>query len=148
MNCLIKKNDDEDNRNKKTQVLPVSMGPYAQVVDTGIIIFISGQIPIIPSTLCIPDNIYDQTYQSLQNIRYIVESKNLTVNNIVKMTLFIKDIDDLSIINKSYRKFFSIYTNFHKKKEFDFPARSCLEVSRLPKDVKIEIESIAMRFLK
>lgn len=138
MNCIIQRRSVNTN----TQVLPVPMGPYTQAIDTGVMVFLSGQIPIIPNTLLIPDNIYDQTYQVLQNIRYIIESKNLTVNNIVKTTLFIKNMIDLPVINKSYKKFFSVYADCHI---FNLPARSCVEVSRLPKDVLIEIESIAVR---
>lgn len=129
--------------NKKN--LPIPMGPYTQIIDIGEIIFISGQIPIIPETLLIPDNIYDQTYQTLQNIRNILESKNLTINNIVKTTLFIKNINNLSTINTSYKKFFNIYSGDHI---LNLPTRSCVEVSRLPKDVLIEIEAIAARFNK
>lgn len=133
----------QNNLNSKHHELPSSIGPYTQSIETNNIIFISGQIPIIPNTLLIPNNIYDQTYQVLKNIKNIIESKKLTINNIVKTTLFIKDMNDLSIINTSYKKFFESHTSL---KVFKFPARSCVEVSRLPKDVKIEIESIAMRF--
>lgn len=125
-----------------TKNAPNPIGPYSQAIDTGEIIFISGQIPIIPNTVIIPDSVYDQTYQVLQNIRNIVESQKLDISNIVKTTLFIKNIDDLSEINRSYKKFFYMYSHVN---EMNFPARSCVEVSRLPKDVKIEIEAIVMR---
>lgn len=129
----------------KIKNFPDPIGPYSYAIDTGEIIFISGQIPVIPDTLLIPDNIYDQTYQALQNIRTIIETKGLTINNIVKMTLFIDNIDNLLIINTSYKKFFDVYADFNI---FSFPARSCVEVSRLPKNVKIEIDSIAVHHLK
>lgn len=135
----------QENIDITAQNIPIPIGPYTQALDTGCIIFISGQIPIIPHTLLIPDNVYDQTYQALQNIRNIIESKQLTMNNIVKTTLFITNINDLSTINTSYKKFFEKYADLQK---LNLPARSCIEVSRLPNDVKIEIESIAVRFNK
>lgn len=128
-----------------TKNAPSPIGPYSQAIDTGDMIFISGQIPIIPNTTIFPDNIYDQTYQTLQNIRNIVESQKLDISNIIKTTLFIKNIEDLSEINRSYKNFFCVYSRQYNK-QINFPARSCVEVSRLPKDVGIEIEAIAMRY--
>ncbi|CAD83559.1 translation initiation inhibitor [Candidatus Blochmanniella floridana] len=131
--------------NKKKIHAP--MGPYTQAIDTGNIIFISGQIPIIPDTGMIPNNIQEQTYQALENIKSIITSKNLIINNIVKTTLFIKNINDLPIINISYEKFFKINLTTINHISI-LPARSCVEVSKLPNNALIEIEAIAMRFNK
>lgn len=128
----------------ETKDAPSPVGPYSQAIDMGIFIFISGQIPMIPHTMIIPDNIYKQTYQTLQNIRNIVESQKLSINNIVKTTLFIKNIEDLPEINVSYKNFFCEYS-VKNNCRINFPARSCVEVSRLPKDVLIEIDAIAVR---
>lgn len=136
---------DTDSTFSSSLILPIPQGPYTNSIDFESLIFISGQIPVDPRTLLIPDNIYDQTYQALKNIQTILQSKELTINNIVKTTLFVCNIDDLFIINKSYKEFFDFYSNHDDDTSLRFPARSCVEVSRLPKNVKIEIESIATR---
>lgn len=122
-----------------TKNAPKAVGPYVQGIDLGKIIFVSGQIPIDPNNGLIKNDISNQVNQSLQNIKAILEKANLKINNIVKTTLFIIDFDDFEIIN-------NIYENFFKMHKANFPARSCIEVSKLPKDVKIEIEAIAYRF--
>lgn len=127
-----------------TKDAPNPVGPYSQAIDTGTFIFISGQIPIHPDTRNIPDSISDQTYQVLQNIRSILESQHLNINSIIKITLFIKNILDLPRINISYEKFFYSYY-YRNNNQINFPTRSCVEVSRLPKDVAIEIDAIAIR---
>ncbi|WHL25308.1 MAG: Rid family detoxifying hydrolase [Candidatus Blochmannia vicinus] len=121
---------------------PAPLGPYTQAIGIGSIVFVSGQIPICPDTNTMPNNIYDQTYQSLLNIKNVIETTELKINNIVKTTLFIIDINDLHIINTSYKKFFNTYSF---SENIILPTRSCVEVSKLPKDAKIEIEAIAMR---
>lgn len=123
-----------------TKNAPVPMGPYVQAIDTGSIIFISGQIGMHPNTKIIPEKVYDQTQQTLQNIKQIVEKAGLSVLNIVKTTLFITNLNDLLTINNSYQNFFDTYHTCNNK---NYPARSCIEVSKLPKNTKIEIEAIA-----
>ncbi|WP_159714940.1 Rid family detoxifying hydrolase [Blochmannia endosymbiont of Camponotus nipponensis] len=130
----------------RTKTAPTPLGPYVQAIDTGNIIFVSGQIGICPDTNIISDSIYCQTYQSLQNIKNIIEITGLQINNIIKITLFIVNINDLSEINTSYKKFFNTHTNSSCENTI-FPTRSCIEVSKLPKNAKIEIEATAMRFL-
>ncbi|URJ24479.1 Rid family detoxifying hydrolase [Candidatus Blochmanniella camponoti] len=127
-----------------TKKSPMPLGPYVQAIDIGNIIFVSGQIGMHPDTNIIPDNIYDQTYQSLENIKNIIETAGLQINNIIKTTLFIIDIKDIPTINVSYMKFFHS-SSFHE--DIILPTRSCVEVSRLPKNAKIEIEAIATRIL-
>lgn len=118
---------------------PKVIGPYVQAVDSGMMIFISGQIPVCPKSEQVIDNIAHQTRQSLNNIQAIVEAASLKVANIVKTTVFMKDLNDLAIINDVYETFFIEHNAL-------FPVRSCVEVARLPKDMKIEIEAIAVRY--
>ncbi|ABF14344.1 Rid family detoxifying hydrolase [Candidatus Palibaumannia cicadellinicola] len=120
-----------------TQNAPAAIGPYVQARNIGLMTFISGQIPICPLSGKIADNIIDQTKQSLQNIKAIVEAigSNVTIANIIKTTIFLIDINQLSVVNTIYESFF---TEHHAP----FPARTCVEVSRLPKNVNIEIEAI------
>ncbi len=118
----------------KTINAPQAIGPYNQGIVTSQLIFISGQIPFDINGILVSDDIKKQTNQCLTNIENILKEINLNKNNIVKTTIFIKDMNDFVKINEEYSNFFegSIY-----------PARSTVEVCRLPKDVKIEIEAIA-----
>lgn len=121
-----------------TENAPAAIGPYVQAVDLGNIIITSGQIPVNPKTGAVAPDVTAQTRQSLENVRAIVEAAGLTVADIVKTTVFVKDLNDFASVNTCYEAFF----NEHNA---GFPARSCVEVARLPKDVKIEIEAIAVR---
>lgn len=122
----------------KTENAPAAIGPYVQGVDLGNMLITSGQIPIDPKTGEIAEDIIAQTTQSLKNIQAIVEKAGLSVANIVKTTVFVKDMNDFASVNATYEAFF----NQHNA---PYPARSCVEVARLPKDVGIEIEAIAIR---
>ncbi|RXK33194.1 reactive intermediate/imine deaminase [Arsenophonus endosymbiont of Bemisia tabaci Asia II 3] len=122
----------------KTENVPAAIGPYVQGVDLGNMLITSGQIPIDPKTGEIAEDIIAQTTQSLKNIQAIVEKAGLSVANIVKTTVFVKDMNDFASVNATYEAFF----NQHNA---PYPARSCVEVARLPKDVGIEIEAIAIR---
>ncbi|WP_038900116.1 2-iminobutanoate/2-iminopropanoate deaminase [Dickeya dadantii] len=121
-----------------TEQAPAAIGPYVQGVDLGSMIFTSGQIPVDPKTGLVPDDITTQARQSLANVKAIVEAAGLKVGNIVKTTVFVKDLNDFTTVNAAYEAFFTEHNA-------PFPARSCVEVARLPKDVKIEIEAIAVR---
>lgn len=121
-----------------TENAPAAIGPYVQAVDLGSMILTSGQIPVDPQTGSVPDDIAAQARQSLENVKAIVEAAGLKVGDIVKTTVFVKDLNDFATVNATYEAFF----NEHQAA---FPARSCVEVARLPKDVKIEIEAIAVR---
>lgn len=121
-----------------TNTAPAAIGPYVQGVDMGSFVFTSGQIPLCPETGAIAADIEAQTLQSLHNVKGIVEAAGLTVNNIIKTTVFVKDLADFEAVNRVYNEFFMEHNA-------NFPARSCVEVARLPKDVKIEIEAIAVR---
>jgi len=122
-----------------TESAPAAIGPYVQGVDLGNMVMTSGQIPLNPVTGELPTEIAAQAQQSLENVKAIIESSGLTVGDIVKMTVFVKDLGDFATVNEIYGKFFDDH------KVANYPARSCVEVARLPKDVGIEIEAIAVR---
>lgn len=121
-----------------TENAPAAIGPYVQAVDLGSLLFTSGQIPINPKTGLVADDIAAQARQSLDNVRAIVEAAGLRVADIIKTTVFVKDLNDFATVNAVYERFFTEHNA-------PFPARSCVEVARLPKDVQIEIEAIAVR---
>ena len=121
-----------------TENAPAAIGPYVQAVDLGNMLFTSGQIPVDPNTGLVADDIAAQARQSLENLRAIVEAAGLSVANIIKTTVFVKDLNDFATVNATYEAFFTQHNA-------PFPARSCVEVARLPKDVQIEIEAIAVR---
>ncbi|MGF1757945.1 RidA family protein [Photobacterium sagamiensis] len=122
----------------KTPGAPEAIGPYVQGVDLGNMIITSGQLPINPETKAMPDDVAEQATQSLKNALAIVKEAGLDANNIVKTTVFVKDLNDFARVNEAYEAFF----NNH---DATFPARSCVEVARLPLDAKVEIEVIASR---
>ncbi|WP_301098341.1 RidA family protein [Otariodibacter sp.] len=122
-----------------TENAPKAIGPYVQAVDLGNLVFTSGQIPVDPKTGGVAAEIEKQTRQSLENIKAIIIQAGLTVGDIVKITIFLKDLNDFNKVNAEYEAFFI------ENKHETFPARSCVEVARLPKDVGIEIEAIALR---
>ncbi|MFK3705905.1 2-iminobutanoate/2-iminopropanoate deaminase [Raoultella sp. BIGb0138] len=121
-----------------TQRAPGAIGPYVQGVDLGNLVLTSGQIPLCPHTGNIADNVADQARQSLENVKAIVMAAGLEVGSIVKTTVFITDLNDFATINQVYQQFFDEH-------QAAYPARSCVQVARLPKDVKLEIEAIALR---
>ena len=118
-----------------TTKAPGAIGPYSQAIEVNGFIFASGQIPIIPETGELAEGIEDQTRQALKNVKGIMEAAGLTMANIVKTTVFIKDMNYFGKVNDVYKEFF----------EGDYPARSCVEAARLPKDVLVEVEVIAAR---
>lgn len=122
-----------------TDNAPAAIGPYVQAYDLGNLVITSGQIPVNPQTGEVPECIKAQTRQSLENIKAIIEQAGLQVKDIIKTTVFVKNMDDFATVNAEYQAFFQ--ENNHPS----YPARSCVEVARLPKDVGIEIEVIAVR---
>lgn len=112
---------------------PEALGPYSHAVVAGSFAFVSGQIPIDPKTNTIVEGIEAQTRQSLENCVAILKSCGATVKDVVKAGIFISDMNNFGAINEVYGEYF----NEHK------PARACVEVARLPKDVMVEIEMIA-----
>lgn len=119
----------------KTDKAPAAIGPYSQGLKGGSIIFTSGQLPIVPETgELISDDIERATKRSLENVMAILDEAGAKLEDIVKVTIFVKNMDDFAKVNEVYGQYF----NEHK------PARSCVEVSKLPKDGIIEIEAIAV----
>ena len=118
-----------------TDKAPAAIGPYSQAIEAGGFVFASGQIPIDPATGNIPDGIEAQAEQALTNVKNLLEAAGLSMDNVVKTSVFISDMNDFAKVNEIYATFFTS----------DQPARSCVEVARLPKDVLIEVEVIAAR---
>ena len=114
---------------------PVAIGPYSQAIDTGSFVFISGQIPVNPATGEIPEGIEAQAAQSMANIKAILAEAGLTMDNVVKTTVFLADMSLFADMNKVYAENFTA----------PFPARSAVAVKELPKQVLVEIEVIAVR---
>ncbi|HOC06697.1 MAG: RidA family protein [Bacillota bacterium] len=118
-----------------TENAPAAIGPYSQAVQVGNLLFTSGQIPFVPSTgELVSKDIREQTKQCLENINGILEEAGTGLENCIKCTIFIKDMNQFGQINEVYSSYFPENP----------PARSCVEVARLPKDVDIEIEAIAL----
>jgi len=116
--------------------IPIAIGPYSPAVKVGGLLFLSGQLPINPETGDIAEgDIQIQSIQVLENVKTLLNLYSFTLKNIVKTTVYLKNMSDFLEFNKIYAKYF---------KE-QFPARSCVEVSCLPKNVAIEIEAIAMQ---
>lgn len=125
--------------NKKiisTPLGPAAIGPYSQAVQAGNLLFVSGQIPIDPSTAKVIDDkgIRAQTRRSLENLVAIVAAAGASPEQIVKTTVFLKDMNDFPEMNAAYAEFFQVLP----------PARSTVEVARLPRDVAVEIDCIAV----
>lgn len=117
-----------------TPKAPAAIGPYSQAVLVNGMLFTSGVIPIDPETnTLVQGDVEAQARQAIGNLKNLIEASGSSMEKVVKTTVFIKDMNDFGKINDIYKEFFTI----------DFPARSCVEVARLPKDVLIEIEAIA-----
>jgi 2-iminobutanoate/2-iminopropanoate deaminase len=128
---VIKKMKKEVIINKKA---PAAIGPYSPALKVGNLIFASGQLPIDPETgEMIEGDIEVKTRRVLENLKAVLEPYSIGLENVVKTTIFLKDMNNFARVNKVYGEYF-------KEK---FPARSCVEASRLPKDAEIEIEAIA-----
>lgn len=117
-----------------TDKAPGAIGPYSQANIVGDFIFASGQVGINPATGEVAEGVEAQTDQVLKNVRAIIEAAGATMDNVVKTTCFLKDMNDFVAMNGVYATHF---------KEGSYPSRSAVEVARLPKDVLIEIEVIA-----
>ncbi len=116
-----------------TPEAPAAIGPYVQARKVGPFLYTSGQIPLDPATGHMPATIEEQTRQALANVEAILKAAGLGKEQVVKATIFVKDLNDFTTVNGIYEAFFGDHR----------PARSCVEVARLPKDAQIEIEAIA-----
>jgi 2-iminobutanoate/2-iminopropanoate deaminase len=117
-----------------TNDAPAAIGPYSQGITVNNLFFSSGQIALSTEGTIVSNEITEQTHQVFRNLQAVLKAASASLETVVKATVFIKNMDDFAVINEIYGEYFSV----HK------PARSCVEVSRLPKDVLIEIEVIAL----
>ena len=119
-----------------TNKAPAAVGPYSQAVKTGDMLYTSGQIPLDPvSGEIVGSSITEQAEQVMKNMKNLLEAAGTSIDQVVKTSVFIKNMDDFATINGIYAKYF----------EKDCPARSCVEIARLPKDVLLEMEAIAVK---
>ena len=117
-----------------TDSAPAAIGPYSQAIQIGDLLFVSGQVPIDPSTGAIVEgDVKAQAQQSLNNLKAILNAAGTNMGAVVKTTVFLADMNDFAAMNEVYAQFF----------QEPFPARSAVQVGRLPKDVLVEIEAIA-----
>lgn len=116
-----------------TNKAPAAIGPYSQAQIVGNLVFCSGQIPVIPETGALAQGLESQANQVFKNIAALLSAAGSDISKVVKTTVFIKNMDDFAAINAIYAQYFTE----------PFPARSCVEVARLPKDVLLECEAIA-----
>ncbi len=118
-----------------TDKAPAAIGPYSQAIEVNGMVYTSGVIPVVPATGEIPEGSVEQAKQALTNLSNLLEAAGSSMDKVVKTTVFIKEMNDFAAINEVYAAFFTDA----------FPARSCVEVARLPKDVMLEIEAIAIK---
>ncbi|HFE9682558.1 TPA: RidA family protein [Clostridium perfringens] len=117
----------------KTNKAPGAIGPYSQGIKIGDFVYTSGQIPLNPETGVMAESIEEQTAQSLENVKAILEAAGTSMDKVIKTTVFLSDMNDFVRMNEVYATYFTE----------NQPARSAVEVAKLPKDAKIEIEVIA-----
>ncbi|KAF7725341.1 hypothetical protein EC973_009681 [Apophysomyces ossiformis] len=119
----------------QTAAAPAALGPYAQAIKANGMVFTSGQIPMVPETgNIIEGGITEQTRQSLTNVSAVLAASGSSLEKVIKTTVFLKDMNDFGAMNEVYATFFDKHQ----------PARSCVQVARLPKDVAVEIEAVAL----
>lgn len=120
-----------------TQEAPQAIGPYSQAVvcPPGQLLFVSGQLPLDPQTGLMPESVAEQTERSLLNLQAILVGAGATLADVVKTTVYLSDIRDFAEMNAVYSRFFGE----------PYPARAAVEVARLPKDAKVEIDAVAVR---
>lgn len=118
-----------------TDKAPAAIGPYSQAIEVNGMIYTSGVIPVVPATGEIPEGVEAQADQAIGNLAALLEAAGTSTGQVIKTTVFIKDMNDFGKINEVYAKYFT----------GTYPARSCVEVARLPKDVLIEIEAVAVK---
>ena len=116
-----------------TDKAPGAIGPYSQAIKAGGLVFLSGQLPLDPASGQFPEGVKEQTRQSLTNAAHILEAAGSGLDKVIKTTVFLSDMNDFAAMNEVYATFFS----------GAYPARSAVQVARLPKDALVEIECIA-----
>lgn len=118
-----------------TNLAPQAVGPYSQAIEAGGVLYVSGQLPLNPADGTMPASIEEQTEQTLKNTGAILAGAGYCFEDVVKSTVLLADMNDFNAMN-------SIYSRFYSK---DMPARVCYQVAKLPKDAKVEIETIAVK---
>lgn len=118
-----------------TDGAPKAVGPYSQAVECNGMVFISGQLPVDPKDGSVPDSVRDRTIRALENVRSIAEAAGCSMSDCVKVTIFMSDISEFLDVNDAYAEMFSE----------PYPARSCVEVSRIPKGMSLEIDAIFVK---
>ena len=118
-----------------TDQAPAAIGPYSQAIEVNGMVYTSGVIPVVPATGDIPEGSEEQAKQAFTNLSNLLQAAGKSMEKVVKTTVFTKEMNDFAVINEVYAQYFT----------GEFPARSCVEVARLPKDVMLEIEAIAMK---
>jgi 2-iminobutanoate/2-iminopropanoate deaminase len=118
----------------QTNQAPAAIGPYSQGIIANNLFFSSGQIPLTDKGVMVEGNVQEQTHQVFKNLQAVLAEAGASLETVIKATVFIKSMEDFSNINEVYGEYFST----HK------PARSCVEVARLPKDALVEIEVVAL----
>ena len=119
-----------------TDKAPAAIGPYSQAIEVNGMVYTSGVIPVVPETGEIPEGSQAQAKQAFTNLSHLLEAAGTSMDNVVKTTVFIKEMNDFGAINEVYATFFN----------GAYPARSCVEGARLPKDVMLEVEAIAVKY--
>ncbi|QTN01033.1 hypothetical protein ERJ70_18105 [Sediminibacillus dalangtanensis] len=119
----------------QTKAAPQAIGPYSQAIEVGGFVFVSGQIPIDPATGEVVEGIEQQTNQVMKNLQAVLEEADLTFANVAKFTIYLTSMDDFATVNEEYASYLSK----------PYPARATVEVSRLPKDVCIEMDVLAVK---
>ncbi len=118
-----------------TDMAPAAIGPYSQAIEVNGMVYTSGIIPVVPQTGEIPEGSVAQAKQAFANLSNLLRAAGTDMEHVIKTTVFIKEMNDFAAINEVYATFFT----------GAYPARSCVEVARLPKDVMLEIEAIAIK---
>lgn len=122
-------------KNVHTDGAPAAIGPYSQAIVAGNLVFTAGQIPLDPATMqMVEGDVAAQTERVLENIKAILEAAGASLSSVVKTTVFLKDMNDFAAMNEVYARYFGDHQ----------PARSTVEVARLPRDARVEIEAIAV----
>lgn len=118
-----------------TTKAPAAIGPYSQGIDSGTLVFTSGQLPIDASTGEMPSDPAAQARQSMENVKAVLEAAGSSLDKAVKVTIFLQNLEHFAAVNDVYASFF----------KGTYPSRSCVQVARLPKDALVEIEAVAVK---
>ncbi len=118
-----------------TDKAPAAIGPYSQAIEVNGIVYCSGQIPVDPATGVIPEGVEAQAHQAFKNVSNLLEAAGSSMANVIRTMVFIQNMDDFAKINEIYAEYFPQ----------PFPARSCVQVAKLPKGVLLEVEATAVK---